>query len=314
VSYLFNAGSSHHLSASNTINVADFPLTIMGWIKVAALPGSNNAIFGVSSSSVNDIYICSQLNSSGAILVETRNTSGAPAATSPSTISADTWSFFTHEMSGEGSWNMNLRRAAALFGSFDTNNFAGTYDVSGYNRMSIGRLPRSTADRYFSGRVAHLAIVSKVPSAEEYTALQTQTPSQVFSANRVHYWPLTDNPNDAWGSVNLTATGASLDSDNPDIGMSRFLKILVHPDAASASAVEGIVWQAGGIASTEIGEFTGKTFEATTEGSGDAERAVLLVPVADFGGGSLSVDDVVPCLVRNATYTTGIITGTVIEE
>ncbi len=93
------------------------------------------------------------------------------------------------------------------------------------------------------------------------------------------------------------------------------LKVAVEPAAASASGVEGVVFaSSAGVAGAEIGEFTGKTFEALTEGAGSLERAILKVPVADFGGGSLNVNDTVAVCVRNATYTTGIIPATVIEE
>lgn len=97
--------------------------------------------------------------------------------------------------------------------------------------------------------------------------------------------------------------------------LTKKLKVTVHPSAASATGVEGVVFaSSAGIAGAEVGEFTGKTFEATTEGSGSAERAVLKVPVTDFGGGALNVNDEVVVLVRNGTYTTGLIPATIIEE
>jgi hypothetical protein len=98
-------------------------------------------------------------------------------------------------------------------------------------------------------------------------------------------------------------------------GLVKKLKVQVHPSAASATGIEGVVYQSSaGIAGPEIGEFTGKAFEATTEGAGETERAILKVPVTDFGGGSLAVNDTVAVCVRNTLNTTGIIPGTVIEE
>jgi hypothetical protein len=91
------------------------------------------------------------------------------------------------------------------------------------------------------------------------------------------------------------------------------LKLLTHSSAASASGVSGIVFQyptGGNVTGTEIGEFTGKTFEASLESG----QAVLKVPVADFGGTSLTTSDTPVVLVRNSTNTTGVVTAQVIEE
>jgi hypothetical protein len=89
------------------------------------------------------------------------------------------------------------------------------------------------------------------------------------------------------------------------------LKVFVQSSAASTSGVAGIVFaSSAGIAGAEIGEFTGKTFEASLESG----KAVLKVPVDDFGGSSLTTSDTPVVLVRTTTNTTGIISATIIEE
>ncbi len=96
---------------------------------------------------------------------------------------------------------------------------------------------------------------------------------------------------------------------NPD----RKLKVLVHSSAAGATSVRGVVFTAptgGQITGAEIGEFTSKTFEASLESG----QAVLKVPIADFGGNSLTTSDTPVVLVRNDTNTTGIIQASIIEE
>ena len=93
------------------------------------------------------------------------------------------------------------------------------------------------------------------------------------------------------------------------------LKVLVRPTAAAVTGVSGIVWEngtGGEIAGTEIGEFTNKAFETATEGS--PPQAVLKVPAADFGGSALAESSTVKVLARTSTYTTGIISGTLIIE
>jgi hypothetical protein len=101
--------------------------------------------------------------------------------------------------------------------------------------------------------------------------------------------------------------------------LSKFLKALTHPSAANATGVEVVVHSAPGgsnyiTGTTRYGSANGKAFESATEGTGDAERAVLKVPAADVGCSGLAVDTVVAVCARNATLTTGVIPGTIIEE
>jgi hypothetical protein len=93
----------------------------------------------------------------------------------------------------------------------------------------------------------------------------------------------------------------------------KYLKLLAHPSAASASGIAGVVFlqpSGGDIVGGEIGEFTGTTFEATLEGG----RSVLKVPVANFGGNALTTSDTPVAFVRNATFHTDVTPCTVIEE
>jgi hypothetical protein len=98
--------------------------------------------------------------------------------------------------------------------------------------------------------------------------------------------------------------------------LTKKLRVAVHPSAAGAVGVEGVVYNTDleSIVGAEIGEFSGASFSATTEGSGSSERAVLKVPVTAFNGGSLEVNAEVLVLVRNSTNTTGLIPATIIEE
>lgn len=94
----------------------------------------------------------------------------------------------------------------------------------------------------------------------------------------------------------------------------KYLKLLAHSSAASATSIAGVVFSAptGGniTGTTRYGEFTGAAFEGTLESG----QAVLKVAVADFGGSALTTSDTPVALVRNSTYTTGAVSCTVIEE
>jgi hypothetical protein len=181
----------------------------------------------------------------------------------------------------------------------------------------------ATQPRY----LAEVAIWNKVLSQseiEDYLAKKRVSDGSngIALANLRAYFPLASNLNKTQGADSIAAlssTGSvAQDALHPTITewTAKYLKLLCHPSAASASSVAGVVFEpptGSDITGAKIGEFTAAAFEATTEGAGDAERAVLLVPTADFGGGSLAADDPVVALVRNASYTTGAIDGTVVE-
>jgi hypothetical protein len=121
------------------------------------------------------------------------------------------------------------------------------------------------------------------------------------------------------GTANITITNAADSSETDTVALTvtaltKKLKLLAHADAQGDSGVAGVVFDAPTGSNitgpNKIGEFTGKTFEASLEGG----KAVLKVPVADFGGSALTTSDTPVALVRNATNTTGIISCTVIEE
>jgi hypothetical protein len=123
----------------------------------------------------------------------------------------------------------------------------------------------------------------------------------------------------AAGSTTITATNAADSGETDSVtltvtALTKKLKLLAHADAQGDSGVAGAVWSAPAGSNitgpTKYGEFTGATFEAALEGG----KAVLKVPVADFGGSALTTSDTPVALVRNATNTTGIISCTVIEE
>jgi hypothetical protein len=96
-------------------------------------------------------------------------------------------------------------------------------------------------------------------------------------------------------------------------GLTKYLKLLAHSSAASASSIAGAVFSepAGSdIAGDKIGEFTGGAFGSLLEGG----QAVLKVAVTEFGGTALTTSDAPVALVRNTSNTTGIVSCTVIEE
>ena len=99
----------------------------------------------------------------------------------------------------------------------------------------------------------------------------------------------------------------------------KYLKAYAHPSAAGETGCEVVVHSAPGGANyvtgtTRYGSANSKSFDGATEGTGLDERAVLQIPAADVGCSGLAVDTVVAVCAQNATYTTGVIPGTIIEE
>lgn len=120
-----------------------------------------------------------------------------------------------------------------------------------------------------------------------------------------------------------SSTFTVIDDSDPDINdggtvevtATLKLKVLVDASAKGATGVSGIVFEEpapGTIAGPEIGEFTDQAFEDELEDG----KAVIKIPVTEFGGDMLSTEDAVAVCLRDDTHTTGIITQdvSIIEE
>lgn len=95
------------------------------------------------------------------------------------------------------------------------------------------------------------------------------------------------------------------------LAANNYLKMLVHPDAANASSISGVVFEstASGITGPKIGEFTNAAFSADLT----AGQAIMHVDTSAFGGAALTSGDTVVVLARNSSYTTGIVSADIIE-
>lgn len=114
---------------------------------------------------------------------------------------------------------------------------------------------------------------------------------------------------------NLASNGIVLFLKTADAALPKYVKILADSSAASATGIEVVVFSApsGGnyvTGATRYGSANAQAFEATLESG----NAVLKVPAEDVGCESLAVSTTVAALARNTTYTTGIVSATIIEE
>jgi hypothetical protein len=95
----------------------------------------------------------------------------------------------------------------------------------------------------------------------------------------------------------------------------KYLKLLADSSAASATGVEVVVYSAPGgsnyvTGTTRYGSAASKSFEASLESG----NAVLKVLASDVGCNDLAAATTVAALARNTTYTTGMVSATIIEE
>lgn len=161
-----------------------------------------------------------------------------------------------------------------------TGNFPGTKQLRAFLNAD------NTYDRGFRGKVMALAVWKRQLTSGEFATLNANPIGALFQ------------------------TGGAL---------VKKLKVSIHPSAAGASGVRGRVLTTDiTAAGAVLGVFSGKTFEATTEGTGVNERAVLKVPASECGCSGLAVNDTVYVSLRsdatNPPRATEDVAGTIIEE
>lgn len=223
-----------------------------------------------------------------------------------------------------GNWSPTLSTATpeAVFMWTTALGAVDTIDTSGNGAEGIGFWYANSSSENFGAWVSNDDAVGTSDTKTQVTSsikmLDATARTTLFQAN-----PGTSNANLTWTGTGFTLASAGVTPASTGyqlIGVAfhgltttRKLKLLAVSSAASASGIAGVVFNAptgGDITGSKIGEFTGKTFQASLEGG----QAVLKVPVSDFGGGSLTPSDEPVALVRNTTDTTGIVSCTVIDE
>lgn len=101
----------------------------------------------------------------------------------------------------------------------------------------------------------------------------------------------------------------------PATTTTKYVKILADSPAASATGVEVVVYSAPSgsnyiTGTTRYGSVNAQEFEASLESG----SAVLKVLASDVGCDGLAAATTVAALARNTTYTTGMVSATIIEE
>jgi hypothetical protein len=115
-------------------------------------------------------------------------------------------------------------------------------------------------------------------------------------------------------SGSSTTSNAAVVALLPAAG-TKYVKLLADSSAASATGVEVVVYSAPAgsnyiTGTTRYGSVNAQEFEASLESG----SAVLKVLASDVGCDGLAAATTVAALARNTTYTTGMVSATIIEE
>jgi hypothetical protein len=200
---------------------------------------------------------------------------------------------------------------------------AGTW----HEYLTIGYNDGSTAFTFY-GNVAEVSIWSGILTEAQLLDATLYYASSVATKHAITtqlkgYWPLLSSSasDGTYDGGTLTEVGTPTYNAGVHPTLSTYtpttkkLKVLVHPDAASAAGVDGIVFTAptgDTLADAEIGEFTDQTF--LSSGALEDGQAVLKVVQDDIDGTLPTVGTTVAVSLRNADFYTGIIPASIIEE
>jgi hypothetical protein len=308
MSWLFNANTERLDLASAP--ATDHPLTIACWFSADSLAGTSEwyLVDLNDGAATNSRAILINNGTANNLAIQGRcidsTTSGPTNATA-----VDTWYHVVYRCISATS------RYVYVNGSISSQSTSSKAPATP-NHVRIGNVVG--ANDAFMGRIAHVAIWSVDIGDAAAQALGAGGNPLDFPTGLEAYWPMNTSeaaPTDASGNgYTLTVTGATYDADNPtvDAATSKYVKLLAHSSAASATGVEGVVLNS--TRDTVIGEFTGQAFEASLEGS--PGEAVLLIAVEDItpDGNTLTTADEPLVVAYNSTDgTVGLGSATVVE-
>jgi hypothetical protein len=317
MSYDFNGTTAY---AQGATPLTASPLTIIAWMKGDAQAANRGLCCLLNSGATTDYYYL-RVGATDIVEAITRDAGGITAtAATTATITESSWQFI------HGTWATSgaSRRAGINAGDY-VNDATSNEPSPAPDQAWIGGRALGPTDPY-DGKIALVAVYNEALSDAELTELYTTQPESASSYSKcVAYWdfradegtttvPNAKNP----GTYDMTLYGTTkptYDADNPTLGTgtTKYLKLLVHPDAIGATNVQGVAWTASGIAGTEYGEFTGQDI---VEGTGDDDGyGVLLVPAADCGCSGLAAATTVRVYIKDTVvgYQTGVHDGTIVE-
>lgn len=254
------------------------------WVNFPTWPTATAANIGVALYGANaSDYIVTEVATGGTIRVKSSRNGGTTATAEITTsLSAATWYFIVFR------WDTanTLLKIEAYTGTSTTPAFSAT-NSSAANCMPVA-LASGTGVRIGNktGTISTTTYYDNIFISDDY-----------------------DEPLHLYGNRDIT----DIDSYTTSAAV-KYLKVLADASAASATGVEVVVYNAPAgsnyiTGTTRYGSANDQAFEATLE----AGEAVLLVPATSVGCGDLAASTTVAALAQNTTYTTGMVSATIVE-
>lgn len=295
--------SENSYSATTTHTLALTGVTAGSCLVVGARVATGYSYETASvSSSVDGAFTASENISNGTIRLQmftlANVTSGSHTITLTSNSTGNTVRWFVAEY---GDVPTSAVVDVAASGSFTTTTTPATSNVTttGVNRVLVSVVAAN------SGATSVASAGGETERQEVDARFQLQDELAATAGSHGASWTLGATQPGVYAILAL----------KPATTTTKYVKILADNSAASATGVEVVVFNAPSgsnyvAGTTRYGSAASKSFEGTLESG----NAVLKVLASDVGCDGLAASTTVAALARNTTYTTGMVSATIIEE
>lgn len=291
----FSAGTTGTLALTGVTSGS----TILAFTRTAS--GGNPEVTGVSSS-VDGAFTGVTAESNGTIALKTWVLENATAGSHTITYTTATAS-------------VTVRWGIAEYGDVPA---SSVIDVSADGAFTTTTSPATSNVTTTGVNRILVSVVATDSSATSVASAGGETERQEVDARFQFQDELaaTAGSHGASWTLGVTQPGAyAILALKPATTTTKYVKLLADSSAASATGIEVVVFNAPSdsnyvTGTTRYGSAASKSFEGTLESG----NAVLKVLASDVGCDGLAAATTVAALARNTTYTTGVVSATIIEE
>ena len=209
----FTGTTGNYLDVADDVGITGAGAVIFCWLKVTATPAAWDVYADYKNTTSGDRGVICRAQSTDNLLMYNYQTTVQTVSGSETGV-LNNWTPVLHIVNSDGS----IRLVTAT--GDNTNATANAWSANTGPVFTLGRR-RTYNDRYFTGKMAHVATWDVVLSEVNIASLTSGTnPSTVDAANQQRYWSLTDTSlTDSIASAVLTETGSVAydGADNPTL-------------------------------------------------------------------------------------------------